>query len=170
MGKLFHPVRVPCDVHYLMYQINRFKKKIQTITCPSELVEPQLKYVLLLVTSFNSPTFPVDILVYRLAPPTNTGPIHSTIDTTGETGQTVFRLQWDTNFPVSSNHVRHVGCMHSPNKVTQPQSGVISLSLIPQIRNSWFETTNGRPCWGHNVEKRWSAVKRGFTTLDWKQS
>lgn len=43
--------------------------------------------------------------------PPNTRFIQSTVDNTGETGQTVFRLQWDTDFPVSSNQVCHVGRM-----------------------------------------------------------
>lgn len=48
-------------------------------------------------------------LALSFGPHTNTRFILTTVDDTGETGQTVFRLQWDINFPVSSNQVCHIG-------------------------------------------------------------
>lgn len=64
---------MPCGVRYFMYQVHGSKenKKNQTIISQNEILEAQLKLNILLLTS---PTFPVDILSYHLAPLQTLGP------------------------------------------------------------------------------------------------
>lgn len=111
----------------------------------------RFRFFFLLLTCINSTTSPVDVVVYH-DHDTHTGLFHSTIDNTGETGQTVFRLQRDTNFPVSSNPVCHVGPHTRPNKVTQPytQPGVISLVSTDKKLSIWYlasKTLLWAQCW-----------------------
>lgn len=90
---------------------------------------------------------------WRFGCPAETRPIHSTVDNSGETGQTVFRLHWDTNFPVSLNQVCCVGCTQPKEAIPCMEFSVISLET---------ETHDLIPHMEDRCERTLRKVKRGF--------